>query len=545
MFSSRENSDSLFFSPLGGVGEIGMNAGLYFYKGKYLLVDLGIGFSGGSIPGVDILVPDISFLIKNRKNLLGIVITHAHEDHYGALPHLWEELRCPIYCTKFAASLIRVKLASFGLEKITPINIVEYEKKFNIGSFGVEFIELVHSIPEMSAIAIRTPENGLVLHTGDWKIDEDNPRMGRIKEIGEEGVKAVVCDSTNVMVSGRSKSEQDLCSGFREIISRCKKAIVLTMFASNVERIKTIYNIAKEFDRKIVVVGRSLLRIISAAQENGYLEGMVFLGEQEIPDLPREKILFLCTGCQGEESAAMTKFASGNACFTLEEGDSAIFSSKGIPGNEKKIYNLFNKFASKEIEIFSEHNSCIHSSGHATRDDLKEMYRLLKPKWTIPVHGEPMHIWEHTKLAKEIGVDAVKISNGNVLEISDNVSVLEDKIDTGFFGVDGNILQNPDGEVIRTRRAISKNGVIVICIILDESKRPIMPPIITAPGILHRKYDSNIIKKISNGVEGELFSKEAKDAISINKSVRHSVRNILKKELNKDPLVCVQIRQKR
>ncbi|WP_395878461.1 ribonuclease J [Ehrlichia muris] len=535
------NTDDLLFVPLGGVGQIGMNVNLYHLNGKWIIIDFGAGFADDNMPGIDMIVADISFIKKNRKNLLGIVLTHAHEDHIGGIQYLWNDLQCPIYATKFTAALLQAKLKeySFGIN-ITEIDIT---KRLNLGPFNLEFINLTHSIPEMNAIALHT-DKGVVVHTGDWKLD-DNPIIGpvsntqRLKELGDEGVLALVCDSTNIFTKNKSGSEGDLEESLFNIIKNCNQKVAVSLFASNIARIHTITHIAERLGRKVTILGKSLIRIIQAAQDSGYLQDIPeFININQANKLPRDQVLFLCTGCQGEALAATTKLANNSHTLTtLEDGDTIIFSSKIIPGNEKRIYNVFNKFVNMGINVITEFMEHVHVSGHPSRNEVATMYSLVRPKLSIPVHGEYIHMYEHANVAKQCNVDKVIIVHpGDVISITKKQKI--NSVKAGYFGVDGNFLHHPQSNVISMRKRMKDSGIIVVTLVLNNKKELLKEPRIFAPGVLDHFDSGAIIKKISSKISSELYSKKINN---IRQHVENIVFNALKHDIKNKPFIEVQL----
>ena len=535
------NTDDLLFVPLGGVGQIGMNVNLYHLNSKWIIIDFGAGFADDSMPGIDMIVADISFIKKNRKNLLGIVLTHAHEDHIGGIQYLWNDLQCPIYATKFTAALLQAKLKeySFGIN-ITEIDIT---KKLNLGPFTLEFINLTHSIPEMNAIALHT-DKGTVVHTGDWKLD-DNPIIGpvsntqRLKELGDAGVLALVCDSTNIFTKNKSGSEGDLEESLFNIIKNCNQKVAISLFASNIARIQTITHIAERLNRKVTILGKSLIRITQAAQDSGYLQDIPeFININQANKLPRNQVLLLCTGCQGEALAATAKLANNSHALTkLEDGDTVIFSSKIIPGNEKRIYNVFNKFVNMGVSVITEFMEHVHVSGHPSKNEVATMYSLVRPKLSIPVHGEYIHMYEHAKIAKQCNVDkAIIVHPGDVISITKKQKI--NSVKAGYFGVDGNFLHHPQGSVISMRKRMKDSGIIVITLVLNNKKELLKEPRIFAPGVLDYFDSGAIIKKISHKISSELYSKKINN---IRQHVENIVFNTLKHDVKNKPFVEVQL----
>src|SRR6204780_3930576 len=397
-----QDEASLVFVALGGLREIGMNCGLYGFgparRRKWLMVGLGLAFAGDEAPGVDLVMPDLSFVEKIKRDLVGIIITHAHEDHIGALAELWPSLGVPVYMTRFAAGLAEARrLGEPGAPKI-PIRIVAQDGRIDIGPFDVEFIAVAHSIPESCALAIRTPA-GLVVHSGDWKIDA-TPLVGRLtdearlKALGEEGVLALVCDSTNVLREGESPSEADVAKSLTELVSNAKGRVIVTTFASNVARLRVAAEAGLANGRQIVVMGRAMERVIAVARECGYLDGLPpFLGPDPFDRLPREKVLALATGSQGEPRAALARMAEDqHSSATLAPGDRVIFSSRTIPGNEKAVGNVINGLVEHDVEVITDRTHLVHVSGHPRRAELARMYEWTRPKIAVPAHGEPLHL---------------------------------------------------------------------------------------------------------------------------------------------------------
>ncbi|ABD45297.1 metallo-beta-lactamase superfamily protein [Ehrlichia chaffeensis str. Liberty] len=535
------NTDDLLFTPLGGVGQIGMNVNLYHLNGKWIIIDFGAGFADDNMPGIDMIVADISFIKKNRKNLLGIVLTHAHEDHIGGIQYLWNDLQCPIYATKFTAALLQAKLKEYPFR----INITEIDitKKLNLGPFTLEFINLTHSIPEMNAIALHT-EKGIVVHTGDWKLD-DNPIIGpvsntqRLKELGDEGVLALVCDSTNIFTKNKSGSESDLEKSIFNIIKNCNQKVAVSLFASNIARIYTIVNIATKLGRKVAILGKSLIRIIQAAQDSGYLQDIPeFININQANKLPNDQVLLLCTGCQGEELAATAKLANNSHPFTkLDNGDTIIFSSKIIPGNEKRIYSVFNKFVNMGVNVITEFMEHVHVSGHPSKSEVSTMYSLVRPKLSIPVHGEYIHMHEHAKVAKQCNVEkAIIVHPGDVISLTKKQKI--NSVKAGYFGVDGNFLHHPKGNVISMRKKMRDAGIIIITLVLNNKKELLKEPRIFAPGVLDHSNSQAILKKVSSKISSELYSRKINN---IRQYVENTVFNALKYDIKNKPFIEVQL----
>ena len=474
-------SDELVFLPLGGSGEIGMNFNAYGFgpahRRQWIIVDCGITFGRESeTPGVDIIMPDIRFLAEQRESILGIVATHAHEDHIGAIAPLWPSLRCPVYATPFTARLIEGKLAEAGLS--VPVNQVPVGGSLTLGPFAIDFISITHSILEPNLLAIRTPL-GVIAHTGDWKIDPE-PVMGEvtnasaIQKLGDEGVLALVCDSTNALVPGHSGSEAKVRDSLSELIGTLKGRVAATSFASNVARLDSIAHAAKTHGRKLALVGRSMHKIVAAARDSGYLGDFpATLDAAEASELPARKVLYLVTGSQGEPRAALGRIAEGNhPDVQLGKGDTVIFSSRIIPGNELPIFELHNKLAGLGVEILTAEDHFVHVSGHPAREELAEMYRWTRPQIAVPVHGELRHMAEHARLAKSLQVpQALVPANGQLYRLAPGPAELIDEVPSGRIHMDGRMLVAEGEGLAKTRRAMAYAGLIAVTLILDEKGR--------------------------------------------------------------------------
>ena len=417
--------NELLFVPLGGCGEIGMNLNLYGLAGKWLMVDLGITFGDDSMPGIDVVMPDPSFIVERRHDLLALVITHAHEDHLGAVPYLWRQLQCPVYVSPFAAEYLQRKLEEVGLADVVPVHLVKEGDALDIGPFNVTYHAITHSIPESHALAIRTPL-GNVLHTGDWKLDPD-PLLSAptdskpFTDFSREGVLAMVCDSTNVFLEGTSGSEAEVRDTLMDIVGRAQQRVAITTFASHIARLHTLIEVAAAHDRSVALAGRSLWRATAAARNVGYIDGDVtFVPEREAGLIPPDKCLVICTGCQGEPRAALSKIAfRTHPHISLDAGDLVVFSSKIIPGNERTIAAVENRLIHSGVEVITEQDELVHVSGHPARDELAELYGWVRPQISVPVHGEARHLAEHAKFAKSLQVpEAFVLDNGAVMRLA-------------------------------------------------------------------------------------------------------------------------------
>ncbi|QJC27802.1 ribonuclease J [Anaplasma platys] len=538
---SLDRSGFLFL-PLGGVGKIGMNVTLYHVHGKWIIVDLGAGFADGDImPGIDMIVADVSFIRERREDLLGIVLTHAHEDHIGAIPHLWEDLRCPVYATKFTALFLQSKLAQFSMD--VPIVTIDPDVPLELGPFTLEFVSMTHSIPEMHAIAVRT-DLGSVLHTGDWKLDS-NPVIGsvsdteKLKRLGDDGLLAVISDSTNIFTEGSSGSEGSLYENILSIVQNSDQRVAISLFASNIARIYTLGKIAKSSGRHVAVLGRSLFRAISAAKDCGYLDDSVeFVDVRDAAGLPKDKVLYLCTGCQGEPLAATARLASKSHPFAImESGDTVIFSSKIIPGNEKRIFRVFNNFVRMGVEVITEFTERVHVSGHPSREEVRTLYSLTRPKMCLPVHGEYMHMYEHKKLAEACGIERCIIAApGDVIDLVRGEKV--DTVESGVLGIDGDFLRHPSGDVLNARRKMRDAGVVVVTLLLNKEHKLIRKPMVIAPGALGSSADRSILMEISRRIEEGIATRRPSN---IRGFIRNLVFGFFKDVLKGKPLVEVQL----
>ena len=547
--------ENLLFCPLGGSGEIGMNMNLYAYGNeenqKWIIVDMGITFADDSVPGVDLIYPDAGFIIDKKDDLLGIVLTHAHEDHIGSISHLWPKLKCKIYATPFTAILIQEKFKEKKIDITNYLKIVELNSQIKLGPFDIDFVTLTHSILEPNGLSITTPE-GVILHTGDWKVDP-NPLIGnkvdekKLKSIGEKGVIAMICDSTNVFSPGRAGSEKDVRESLLKIVSNQKKRVLVTSFASNVARMESIFYIAKQTKRNISLVGRSMHRIYKAAKQCGYLKDVMDpVDSRDASKISKDRIILLCTGSQGEPMGALNRIANDNhPDINIESGDTVIFSSKIIPGNEKKLYALQNSFVKKDIEVITEENAFVHVSGHANREDLKDMYQWVKPKCVIPVHGEHRHMKEHISFAKELQIPYnLKVENGNIIKISkDKKPEIIDQAPTGKIYLDGSIAVSLDSKSIKERKNISTNGLLEITLIIANNGK-IKKPIISFRGIPEEETSETFKFDIEDEITKTCKSfainsfKQEKNLID---TIKQNCRKIIKEKTGKKPFTNINI----
>ncbi|MGI6247031.1 MAG: ribonuclease J [Pseudochelatococcus sp.] len=472
-------ADDLVFVALGGLGEIGMNLGLYGFgpedRRKWIMVDCGISFAGEEAPGVDLVFPDIRFISEERRDLIGIVITHAHEDHIGALAKLWPHLDAPVHCTPFAAGLLETRrLSEPGAPRI-PLKTVKPGARIALPPFDIEFVPVAHSIPEATALAIRTPL-GTVLHTGDWRIDP-TPFVGvptdgaRLSAIGDEGVLAMVCDSTNATSDGASESETAVAASLVKLIAEAPARVAVTTFASNVARIRAVAEAAAKAGREVVVVGRAMDRVIGVAGELGYFDGLPpFRSSETWDQLPRDKVVALLTGSQGEPRAAMARVAVDNhPDISLASGDRVIFSSRAIPGNEKAISGIINNLVRRGVEVITDRDALVHVSGHPRRGELEQMYRWVRPKIVLPVHGEPLHLAAHRDFARKQGVGTVlNAEDGDVVRFAPGDAAVIDEVPVGRVYQDGDLLISAAERAVPERRRLGFSGVISIAVALSD-----------------------------------------------------------------------------
>ncbi|MGD9535763.1 MAG: ribonuclease J [Alphaproteobacteria bacterium] len=543
--------EALHFVPLGGSGEIGMNLNLYACRGKWIMLDLGITFAGDAVPGVDVLMPDTAFIEEHRDDLLGIVLTHAHEDHLGAVAHLWPRLRCPVYATPFTAAVLRDKLNDAGLADELELIEMPLSGSFTLGPFALEYITLTHSIPEPSAVAIRTPF-GTLLHTGDWKIDPE-PLVGddidrpALERLGAGDVLAMVCDSTNALSPGRSGSEGEVRRELIEMVGAMKAGLAVTLFASNLARLNTVAIAALENDREPVLVGRSLWRYVRAARATGYLDESVrFLGEDEGAALDPGNALYICTGCQGEPRAAMARIATDtHPRIRLRPDDTVIFSSKIIPGNEVAIARLHNRLIARGIKVLTERDHDIHVSGHPCQDELRDMYRWVRPRIAIPVHGEVRHMREHAALAKELQVpQAIEVMNGDVVRLAPGAAGTIGTVHAGRLALDGSQLLPLDHETLRARRRLKDNGAVFVTLVVDRRGALLAEPKVSSHGVAAEEDTDPEHQEIADAVEAaidKLDGQQRRDEETMREAARLSVRRTVLAKRGKRPVIDVLI----
>ena len=544
--------DELYFLPLGGSGEIGMNFNLYGYKGKWLIVDCGVTFGDNIHGSIDVAMPDIVSIENEKEKLCGLLLTHAHEDHIGAVHHLWPYLKCPVYATEFAAEILKRKLSEVGLEDEVEINIIHINSKLTIGKFKIEVISMTHSILEPVSLIIET-EVGKIFHTGDWKIDY-NPQMGKglektkLIELANQNILAMVCDSTNVFEKGYSGSEEDVISSLTKIINSSKNRVFVTTFASNIVRLRTISKIAITAGRRVALVGQSMWRMVDAAKQCGYLHDLPsFISEKDVGLFPKNKILIICTGSQGEPRAALSRITHGiHKDVNISEGDCIVFSSRVIPGNEISIFNLQNKLSDLGVEIIeSSKDNLVHVSGHPSRNELSDMYSWVKPNTLIAVHGENRHINEHVKYAKEQQIpNALSARNGTIIQLGPGDPRYIGEVESGRLVLDGNDIISRDSEVFKLRHKMMYNGAIYVVLVMDKSFNLLHSPSIMLEGVAEVINEDDPIIKTKQFIISEIdkykkargFSKEY-----IESTITDFVKKFIRQEYSKRPIVKVEV----
>lgn len=543
--------DELLFLPLGGTGEIGMNLNLYGHAGRWLMVDCGVAFGEHDLPGIEVVMPDPQFIEGLRDRLCGLVLTHGHEDHLGAVPYLWPRLRCPVYATPFTAVLLRRKLIDDRIVDLPEIVEVPLGARFGVGPFDLELVTLTHSIPEPSAIVIRTGQ-GTVLHTGDWKLDPD-PLVGddfdaqRLKEVASEGVLALVGDSTNVLVEGHSGSELTVRQELEKLVRDQTGRVAVACFASNVARLDTVFRVAEACGRRVCLVGRSMHRIVAAARETGYLKNVPPLVDpRELSGLPREEVLLLVTGSQGEPRAALWRIATGDHPEAgLEEGDSVVFSSRVIPGNEKSIFALYNQLSRRGIHVLTADHHDVHVSGHPCREELIQMYQWVRPSVAVPVHGEVRHLTAHAELARSCQVpEALVLENGRMARLAPGPAAVVDHVPAGRLVADGSVLRAKESPVLRDRRRMVFNGSAVVTLLLDSDGFLLRDPVIAAAGLYDMQNEREVTADVVEAVEDSLDRLSRRDRGSdqaVGDAVKQAVRRVFVRHLGRKPVVELQV----
>jgi ribonuclease J len=546
----------LVFAPLGGVGEIGMNLALYGYgdrrRGSWLVVDFGVSFAGDDLPGIDLILPDIRFLEEERRDLAGIVLTHAHEDHFGALLDLWPRLKVPVYATPFTAALLEAKRLSEPAAPEIPVKVVPLGARFALGPFDIEFISVAHSIPESNSLVIRTPA-GTVLHTADWKIDP-TPILGpptdeaRLRAVGEEGVLALIGDSTNAVREGRSPSERDVAGKLAELVGAARGRVAVTTFASNVGRIRAVADAARAAGRELVLVGRAMERIVQVARETGYLDGVQdFRSAEVFGHLPPAKVVALCTGSQGEPRAALARIAEDeHPEVSFAPGDLVIFSARAIPGNEKAIGRVINGLVSQGVEVITDRTHLVHVSGHPRRGELEDMIGWVKPQILIPVHGEPLHMAEHAALARRLGVKHVLVCrDGDLVQLAPGAPSIIDEVPAGRLYKDGRLLVEAAARTVPDRRRLGFVGIASVALALGEKGELLAYPEIELIGIPATNAAGDSMNEIAYGAAISAFESlpraRRRDPDSVAEALRRAVRAAIAEAWGKKPICHVHV----
>lgn len=525
-----------------------MNLNLYRYNGQYLAIDCGIGFGGAAHPEVEVMMPDPAFIAERRDRLLGLVITHAHEDHIGAVAHLWRSLRCPVYATPFGASVLRRKLGEVGLQTEVRIHVIQPGGTFEVGPFGLQFLNMAHSIPESQALVIRT-KAGIVLHTGDWKFDAEplvGPRCDEaaLKALGDEGVLAMVCDSTNAMVEGTSGSEGDVRRSLADLIAGLTGRVAVTCFASNVARFESIALAARDCGRSVALIGRSLRNIDASARECGYLKGIPpFASEDDAQDIPDDNLLMIVTGSQGEARSALARIAADtHPRIELGEGDTVVFSSRMIPGNERAIGTVQDNLVRRGVKLITDNDHLTHVSGHPARDELKHLYALVRPKYSVPVHGEWRHLSAHAALAQELQVTPILMEDGDILSLFPGVPEVIDSAPVGKLVLDGTRLVPLQGAVMGARRRMLFNGVVIASIAVDAQGQLRGIPKVSAPGLFDAEDPEldRVSGELATAI-GDFAAPLRRDDSALIDAAKAALRRALGKRLAKRPMVDVHL----
>lgn len=549
-------NDELVFVPLGGLGEIGMNLALYGlgpkHRRQWLMVDCGLTFSEPEHVGIEIILPDPAFIESIRRDLLGIIITHAHEDHIGALVDLWPRFKCPIYATPFAAGVFNARFEAESNALGIEIKSVAQRSRVTLGPFEVEFVPVAHSIPESCALAIRT-RHGTILHSGDWKIDPE-PGLGmptdskRLIEIGDDGVLALICDSTNILREGVSPSEAEVAKILREIIQAAPGRVVVTTFASNVARIRAVALAAAAARRKVVLIGRAMERVVEVARESGYLDGIEdFLTGDSFSSLARDEIVVLATGSQGERRAAMARISEDDhPVVKLAPGDMVIFSSRTIPGNEREVGRIINNLVRQGVEVITDGMALIHASGHPRRDEVAKLYEWLRPKIVIPAHGEELHLAEHARFAADHGIPhVVKARDGDVVVLAPGVPAIIDEVPHGRLCKDGNALIPFDDDALRTRQRLAFSGIVTIALAIDARGDLVGVPDVLLAGLPAKTNAGLILTELVDKTLFQAFDAlprpKRRDADAVSGAIEKAVRAALAAAWGKKPIVHVLV----
>ncbi|MEO1708814.1 MAG: ribonuclease J [Pseudomonadota bacterium] len=553
---AANGDDEVVFVPLGGIGEIGMNVYLYGVgpadARQWLMIDLGLTFPGAEAPGVDVVLPDLSFIASERNQLVGILITHAHEDHIGAVIDMWPQLEAPVFGTPFTLGMLRAKIGEFGGKKTPELREIPLGSRQKIGPFDIELVDMSHSIPETSAVAIRTP-HGIVLHSADWKLDPD-PYIGRttdaekLKALGQEGVLTLICDSTNAMRPGRSPSEAEIAASLVEIVKAAPRRVAVTTFSSNVARIKAVYDAAQAAGRKFVVAGRALHRVIQVGIDAGYLpEDFTYFDQDAAKRMPASEVCILVTGSQGERRAALARIADNqHPAISLDRGDIVIYSSRTIPGNEKEVLYVQNNLAEMGVEVITDADKLVHVTGHPRRDELAELYSWVKPKYLVPMHGEARHLLEHARFAKEHGIDSVnRVRDGDMVRVAPKPGEIIDEVPVGRMYRDGRLVISSDEGSVRERLKLSNVGIIVVAITMDRGGNVLGEPDAILDGVPYETMSGEPIEDlvfdaVDSTLDG-LNPRRLRDPDATAESVMRAVRSTVDQIWGKRPIVKVLV----
>lgn len=550
------SSDELVFAPLGGAGEIGMNLAIYGFgdeqRREWIAVDFGVAFADDALPGIDLIMPDIRYLVEERRNLLGLVLTHAHEDHFGALLDLWPRLEIPVYATPFTAALIKAKREGEPGAPEIPLRIIPLGGRFTLGPFDMEFVSMAHSIPESNGLIIRTPA-GAVLHTGDWKIDP-TPIVGaptdvaKLRALGNEGCLALVGDSTNAFRDGRSPSEADVAKCLAELIRSAPARVAVTTFASNVARLRAVAQAAAACGREVVIIGRAMERIAQVARETGYLDGVQdFRSVDVYGHLPPDKVVALCTGSQGEPRAALSRIAQEDHLeVALSRGDRVIFSSRAIPGNEKAVMRVINGLVEQGIEVITDRTHLVHVSGHPRVSELVDMIGWVKPQIVIPVHGEALHMAEHGGVARRAGVGKVVLCrDGELVRLAPGDPGKIDEVPAGRLYRDGSLMVSAEERTVADRRRLGFAGMVSVALAVSERGELLCEPRVMLTGIPETDRLGHRIEELAYDAVVEAFESmpraRRRDAETIAEAIRSAVRAALSGVWNKKPTCHVHV----
>lgn len=549
----KPDSDGLYFLPLGGAGEIGMNLSLYGTEGKWLMVDLGVTFADDSMPGIDVIMPDPTFIAERKQDLVGLILTHGHEDHLGAIEYLWPQLQCPVYATPFTAALLKAKLRESKLINHVRIIEVPLSGKVKLGPFECSWLSITHSIPESNCIVIKT-KHGSVLHTGDWKLDPtplvgDATDVPALQALGREGVMAMVCDSTNALSPGHSGSEKTVRDHLHTLFPRFKNRIVVTCFSSNMARILSAHAAARAADREVALVGRSLWRMEAAARDTGYIpDDVMFLEPHEAGFLPRDKAVYICTGSQGEYRSALAKLAANeHPELVLEAGDVVLFSSREIPGNEKAIAKIQNALVSRGIQIITTAEEPIHVSGHPCQDELVQMYQWVRPKLAVPVHGEVRHQNENARIAESCQVPGSVIpANGQIIRLGPGPSEVIGEVQAGRWVLDGIKVRPMNDGAMKDRQKLMWSGMTVVTLVVDQKGQLLVDPQITIKGFGHddseeSDADKGELRQVVVDAFHEMPKSQRLDDVAVQHAIKIAVRRAVNELYGKKPVTDVHV----